>query len=207
MANSVPNNWRFYGGVDNFEYLNDINTHILTCDQLTIRGFYFGLFKVVGNVVITDNLNLDGNAFFHNNLDVSNNVDISNNLIVGNTATVFNNLYFGNSLATPISQLVYLHGSGLNLGINNQNPKATLDISGANPLSLNVYSGNIKNTNVIARNVNNNGIVVSQDISNSYIIFFDSSNIDTSSNAFANATITAKTNGNLDLSSNIYLYH
>ena len=203
MANSVPVNWRTYGGVFNLESFNNINCHILTCDQLTIRGFYNGLFEVNGAINITDTLTLYGNAFFRSNLDVSNNVDISNNLVVGNTANIFQNLYFGNSLATPISQLVYLYGSGYNLGINTQYPKATLDISGANIISLNVYSGNITNTNVIARNVNNKGISVSQDISNSYINFFDSSNIDISSNAFANATIRSNVNGNIDISSNI----
>ena len=79
----------------------------------------------------------------------SNDYVLDNTLTVKGTSTLYEEVYL------DASQNEYLYGTGGNIGINTRTPQATLDISGSNPNSLNVYSDASYNRNIIAQNVTN----------------------------------------------------
>jgi UDP-3-O-[3-hydroxymyristoyl] glucosamine N-acyltransferase len=200
---ATPVNWRKYGGINNFETTENLTVHIITADYLTLRNYYYGLFEISGNVVVSDSINVGKDLIVSGNIFGSQNLEVSNNFIIGNTLQVSKNLYLGSIDGSLNSNTPYFFGLNGNIGVNTTKPTYSLDVSGDNVHGLNVYSGNVNNINTISRNINNNGVVVSTDASHSYIIFFNDSAIDTSSNEYSTGIIKSSSEGIIDISSNV----
>jgi len=173
-------NWKKYGGINKHEKMNNLNVTSIVTDSLTLRHAYVGAFDICGNVTISEKLYVNKKTSFNDNIYVKANVDISKNVIIdgnilvnGNStftnaqSVFYNNVYLGQDKAQ------YLYGNPNGIGVNIQNPNATLDICGNRVEVLNVFSDLSSNRNIIARNMNKQGIVVSVDNSNSTIDFFN----------------------------------
>ena len=181
---SSSSSWKKYGGINKLDKMNFLNVNSIVTDTMTLREAYVGTFDICGNVTISEKLSVDGKTTFNNNVYVTESVDISKNVIIdgnilvnGNStftnaqSVFYNNVYFGSDKAQ------YFYGNPNGIGVNIQNPNATLDICGNRVEVLNVFSDLSSNRNIIARNINKQGIVVSVDNSNSTIDFFNDASI------------------------------
>ena len=181
---SSSNNWKKYGGINKLDKMNFLNVNSITTDKLTLREAYVGAFDICGNVVISENLSVDGNTKLNANLYIIQNLDISKNLVVDGNIIVNGNSTFTNSKSVFYNNVYlgpdeaqYFYGTPNGIGVNIQNPNATLDICGNRVEVFNVFSDLSSNRNIIARNMNHQGIVVSVDNSNSTIDFFNDASI------------------------------
>ena len=177
---SSSSSWKKFGGINKLDKMNFLNVNSIVTDTMTLREAYVGAFDICGNVTISEKLSVNGKTTFNNNVYVTDNVDISKNVIVdgnifvkGNAvfnttqSTFFNKLYFGSD------NKQFFYGDPGGIGINIENPNATLDICGNRVEVFNVFTDSSSNRNIIARNMNKKGIVVSVDNSNSTIDFFN----------------------------------
>jgi len=96
--------WRKFGGSNQLEHSNNINTINLATDTITIRNNYIGLFdisgslKVSGETDISGNLYVQGNSFLYNDLDVYGNLIVNQNTILDGNLTILQDSYIvGNS--------------------------------------------------------------------------------------------------------------
>jgi len=197
--------WKKYGGIDNFDKSNHITVNSIVADYFTIKKQFVGDFDICGNVIVGKQLVVDGVAII-NGIMKTRSIDMSGDLAVNNIDCSyngrFNNMEVNNDLKMSNSQFMYGDGSGI--GINNRNPKATLDISGNNMTSINVYTSNPINRNVLAHNGNHNGIALWSDNTSSYIDFFVKTDISINNTSF-DGRIQYDQGGNLLLDSDGYV--
>ena len=197
--------WKKYGGIDNFDKSNHITVNSIVADYFTIKKQFIGDFDICGNVIVGKQLVVDGVAII-NGIMRTRSIDMSGNLAVNNIDCSyngrFNNMEVNNDLKMSNSQFIYGDVSGI--GINNRNPKATLDISGNNMSSINVYTSNSINRNVLAHNGNHNGVAIWSDNTTSYIDFFVNTDISINNTSF-DGRIQYDQGGNLLLDADKYV--
>jgi len=213
--------WKKYGGIYKLENNNNITAHILTTDSLTIRGSYYGLFDIEGQLhvngdILTDS-NLKGNnltilndistnrlfvkdkTFHYNDVDISanlivhsGNVHVLTDVNVGGVIRLENQLYLGNSGKS------YLFGTDVNgnIGVNTTTPIAAYDISSSYPIAFNVGSATQEQLfSIPVQNKNNRGIVLAANTNVSKISFFNDTSINANTNTITDGTITYSRGG------------
>ena len=177
--------WKKYGGLDNFDKSNHITVNSIVADYFTVKKQFVGDFDICGNLIAHQQLIVDGSAAIYGKL-YTRSVDISGDLAVNDINCIyngsFNNLRVNNDLNMSNNQ--FIHGDVSGIGINNRNPRATLDISGNNIVSMNVYSSNNKNRNVLSHNAAHNGVALWCDNSNAGVDFFVSTDISVNNTGF-----------------------
>jgi photosystem II stability/assembly factor-like uncharacterized protein len=197
--------WKKYGGIDNFDKSNHITVNSIVADYFTIKKQFVGDFDICGNVIVGKQLVVDGVAII-NGIMRTRSVDMSGDLAVNNIDCRyngrFNNMEVNNDLKMSNSQFIYGDVSGI--GINNRNPKATLDISGNSMASINVYTSNPINRSVLSHNGNHNGIALWSDNTSSYIDFFVKTDISINNTSF-DGRIQYDQGGNLLLDADGYV--
>jgi len=197
--------WKKYGGVDNFDKSNHVTVNSIVADYFTVKKQFVGDFDICGNLISHKQLIVDGSASIYGKLNTRS-VDISGDLAVNDITCryngSFNNLTVNNDLNMSNNQ--FMHGDVSGIGINNRNPKATLDISGNNISSVNVYTAKNKNRNILAHNSLHNGIVLWADNSNVGIDFFVTTDISVNNTGF-DGRIQYDDTGNLLLDADNYV--
>ena len=182
----MSNNWKQYGGTKNLSKDNNITTHTLVCDNITLKSAYVGTFTIDGDLVVTNNgtfgknVDISGNltaesiqintGLIFSDLLVNGNLEVEKNTTLKQEAHIYNKLYLGANSDS------YFYGNATQeaIGINTTAPEATLDIVGNTTQVLNVYTNQPTNRNIIARNSNNHGIAVqTSDISSSIQFYND----------------------------------
>lgn len=128
--------WKKYGGINNFEKMSDLTVNNLVADHTTSKYDFYSYEGVINYLYGVDLLNAK------------------------NISVLQEEVYL------DVSMSEYLYGYLGNIGVNTKTPVATFDISGTNPLTLNVYADSSYNQNIIARNKNNRKISVY--VNNSY---------------------------------------
>ena len=202
-----------------------MSSQYLSVTTLSVKNAYEGNFVIHGdlsanngyfdkNVYILGNVDISKNTNIRNSLSVGANVDISNNLsIIGNTFQ-YNRLYLvGNNGQgiNPISKQgnMYFLGDVSGVGMNKQNPQATLDICGSTNAVFNVFSNTAMNRNIVARNQKNYGITLTTDLSLCSIDFFHADKRIQSGNGGGRivydpcGNITLETSNNVNILSNL----
>jgi len=171
--------WKQYGGIKNLDSFNNISVGNVIADRFTVRDRFLTEFEIIGdtklfgNVVLGDDtkpgtsIKLNSKVITKDNVDISGNLSVNGKLIITSDGTGF-----------------FLKGTDDNkLGINVENPLATLDIVGSYESVLNVYSDQSNNRNIIARNYLDNGIAVNTiDASSSSLQFYSGSDISNNKN-------------------------
>ena len=161
--------WKQYGGIKNLDSFNNISVGNVIADRFTVRDRFLTEFEIIGdtklfgNVVLGDDTKPETSIKLNSKVITKDNVDISGNLSVN-----------GKLIITSDGTGFFLKGTDDNkLGINVENPLATLDIVGSYESVLNVYSDQSNNRNIIARNYLDNGIAVNTiDASSSSLQFY-----------------------------------
>ena len=156
--------WKKYGGLNQLEKMNNITVNSIVTDTFTVRKFANEM-KVAG-IDVTGNVNINGFLFVvldicGNNLDISNNITLNGQLNLDKHNQVFFNAF------TDSENNFYL-------GLNKDNPEATLDISSNSIQSLYVSTDKIQNKNILARTRDDNGILFFVDQSQSSMYFYNS---------------------------------
>jgi hypothetical protein len=152
------NSWKQYGGMSKIDKFQHLSIGTLVADQVLLRE------KVSTVSTFPTSVNVQGSLAV--NVDISGvNLNATNNLNVTNDATIGGKINIGS-----INNYLYATNNGI--GINNNNPSATLDIYG----NLIVRSGTTYIRNIIAQNSNNKGIAVIVNNNSSYIDFFNTTN-------------------------------
>lgn len=196
--------WKKYGGVNQYDKSNHITTNSIVADYFTIKKQYVGDFDVCGNIIVNKQITVDGSAIVQGFFTASA-ANIYGNLEVFNIKclndTELNNLILNNDLVINKN---FLHGDVNGVGVNNKNPKASVDISGNNSTSIHVYSNNSVNRSIVAHNKNHNGVALWCDGSNSYIDFYVDTDISINNISF-DGRIQFDHNGNLLLDANNYV--
>lgn len=156
--------WKKYGGINQLEKMNNITVNSIVTDTFTVRKFANEM-KVAG-IDVTGNVNINGFLFVAldicgNNLDISNNITLNGQFNLDKNNQVFFNAF------TDSSNNFYL-------GLNKDNPEATLDISSNSIQSLHLSTDKIQNKNILARTRDDNGILFFVDQSQSSMYFYNS---------------------------------
>ena len=172
----------------------------LTVNDLTLIRAFKGRLEVQGTFEVTENAVFQSNVYFQKNVDVTKdlttlnlkatgfteaeevvingnllvkgyriaqyqNIDISGNL------TVYDTVHFGSTNAYMYST------SQQNVGVNKRNATSTLDISGVNTRSLNVFSAQPRTLNILSRNNQNKGLSVFSNTNSTQIGFYSNNTI------------------------------
>ena len=179
--------WKQFGGIHNMDKMSTISVTTIVADNMTLRSSYLGTLDICGNVVIKNNLIVEGNIDFNSRLYVQNDLIVDGNYyLLGNTIAeanvemhsnvlIYENLYLGSGATT------YFYGDSTGIGVNKTDPETTFDIYGTSVETLNVYSTQTTNRNILARNANNQGIQLTTNSSTSSIGFFNDQTISSSS--------------------------
>ena len=189
----------------------------LVVENLVLNQQFLSKVSVVGDFTAQSNSFLQGDVYMSGNVYISNAsiqefLNISdttffagpvllqgNNYLIGNTY-LQNYMYLGNGG----TQYLYGNPNGPNtpggLGINNDAPQATLDISGEIIQSLNIFTSASENRNTIAQNNSFKGIVVNTTDTSSNIFFFNDSTIPSRTNG--DAAISYVKGNTLQISNN-----
>jgi len=177
------NSWKQYGGMSKIDKFQHLTIGTLVADQVLLREKVSTVSIFKTSIIVQGSLTAYG--------DISGvNFICKNNLSVDNISYLKGKLYLG-------VNNYFLNSVNNGIGINNDNPLATLDIYG----NLIVRSGTTYIRNIIAQNNNNKGIAVSVDNNNSYIDFF---NTTTTSTNLPNSRISTYDNTfQLDTTNNI----
>ena len=160
----MSNSWKKYGGQSKMDKFQHLTIGTLVADQVLLRE------KVTTQLTFTDTVNIINNGSLNvlqGNI-TGQNINSTNNLTVEKDATVKGKLNIG-------SVNNYIYSSPIGIGINNDNPSATLDIFG----NLIVRSGTTTLRNVIAQNSNNKGVVVNVNDTYSSLEFYNINSIST----------------------------
>jgi hypothetical protein len=175
----MSNSWKKFGGINKLDKMNYLNVNSIVTDTLTLREAYTGAFDICGNVTVSEKLNVTGKSSFYNSIHVKDNIDISKNINVDGDVIIKGNALFNttqsvfyNKLYLGLDNTQYFYGSIQGIGVNVENPNATLDICGNRVEVLNIFSDLSTNRNIIASNMHHNGIAVCVDNSNASIDFF-----------------------------------
>ena len=134
--------WKKYGGINNYEKMSDLTVNNLVTDHTISKYDIYSYEGVINYLYALDLLNAK------------------------NISVLEEEVYLDASRSEFFYGYLDPNTNYGNIGINTKTPQATLDISGANPQSLNVYADSSFNTNIIARN--NNNKFVSIHVDNSY---------------------------------------
>lgn len=96
--------WRKFGGSNQLEHSNNINTINLATDTITIRNNYIGLFDISGSLKVSDdadisgNLHVQGDSFLYGDLDIYGNLAVNKNAIIDGSLTILQDSHIiGNS--------------------------------------------------------------------------------------------------------------
>jgi len=199
--------WKQYGGINNFEKFNKINTGTVSLNNLILKEPFQGNFDICGEIqvagnAIFNNMDINGTSTFNGkavfnsefstkgNIISNGNINVSKDIILGDT------LYFDNKK----SQFIYGNSSGL--GINTHDPKSALDISTNLVKGFNIISWNSENVNTLAQNNVGKGLQLGVDANSTYIHFFNDHTI---ASGIVDGNIEYSKGGNLtlDVSQNI----
>ena len=175
------NNWRKYGSQLNQEQNKAAEFQFLTVGTLQLLSSYAGNFNISGGLFVSEN------SIFYKNVEIKGNLATQNltltdittkgNVFVEGTAQFFNQIFLGPSMET----LFFYGVSNEGIGLGTLTPSATLDISGQNAASFQVWApASLINRNILARNRLNEGVVIGADTSHSYIQFYQETPIDPS---------------------------
>ena len=213
--------WKTYGGINKLEKINNISVNSVVTDNFTLKRAYFGNFDICGTLLVSDNLiiqgdgDISGNVYLKSGLHVAKDSSMNGNLVIGGNLKVKGNVTellhdfivdgsanIQNELFLGQNKDMYFFGTGTGVGLNKTGPEATLDISGPNINSLNVYSSDVTNTNILARNRNLHGLLVETDDTSTKIKMYNDTAI--GSSTLPDAQIKYSIGGNLyiDVSNN-----
>lgn len=156
----MSNQWKQYGGISKIDKFQHLTIGTLVADQVLLREKV----STVTSFNTTIQVNQGDLNLLIGNVN-GQNVNSNNNLSVENQAIIKGKLFIGSN-----NNFFYSTSNGL--GINNNDPSATLDIYG----NLIVRSGTPYIRNIIAQNSINKGIAVTVYNNNSYIDFFNTTN-------------------------------
>ena len=206
--------WKTYGGINKLEKINNISVNSIVTDNFTLKRAYFGNFDICGTLLVSDNLivqgegDISGNAYLKSGLHVAKDSSMNGNLVIGRNLKVNGNVTellndfivdgsanIQNELFLGQSKDMYFFGTGTGVGLNTKTPEATLDISGTDINSLNVYSSQLTNTNILARNMNLHGLLVETDDTSTKIKMYNDTAI--GSSTLPDAQIQYSIGGNL----------
>ena len=149
------NSWKQYGGMSKIDKFQHLTIGTLVADQVLLREKVSTVSTFESSVIVKGGLSvLQGIS--------GENLNSTNSLTVEKISYLKGKIYIGTNNN-------FLNSVNNGIGINNDNPLATVDIFG----NLIVSSGTTNIRNIIAQNINNKGIVVSVDNNNSYIDFFN----------------------------------
>jgi hypothetical protein len=155
------NSWKQYGGMSKIDKFQHLTIGTLVADQVLLRE------KVATISTFKTSVVIEGGLIVEQDISGSN-LNSKNSLTVENISYLKGKIFIGTNNN-------FLNSVNNGIGINNDNPLATVDIFG----NLIVRSGTTNIRNIIAQNSNNKGIAVSVDNNNSYIDFFNTTNTTT----------------------------
>jgi hypothetical protein len=189
----MSSNWKQYGGTKNLSKDNNITTHSLVCDNITIRSAYVGTFNIEGGLNVTENAHfakdvdvsgnvtaanfIGGSGFIVNDLSINGNLEVMQNTTLHGNTRLFDPVFLGQGS----NSYIYGNPTQQAVGWNTMNPQSTLDIVGTRTEVFNVYSTQPTNRNIIARNQNNHGIVVQTSDISSSLQFYNNTTISSTS--------------------------
>jgi carbonic anhydrase/acetyltransferase-like protein (isoleucine patch superfamily) len=167
-----------------------INIVNLSVNDILIRGNITAQQNstFLGNVNLNGNTFVNGNILFNNNISTTTDLTVGGNISIGHNATIFGNIYI-----PPNYIINTINGIGINT-----TPIATLDISGNNQQSLNLFSNQTSTFNVIAQNKANKGILVTTNSTTNSIQFFNDISLNRTTNT-PNSQIKYTIGGNLEI--------
>ena len=213
--------FRQYGGQKHLDRATNINTGVLTADNIIFKQGYLGNFDICGSIVVTGgsisvekDLNVSGDtelqstivdtltvgnvsvfngeAIFKNGFTTTGNIAITGNLELENLS-LLRSLFFDNEVKGSKTQ--FITGTDVGLGINIDTPQYALDIYGYTTNTFSVYTSTTYNYNVIAQNNLNYGITTEVNgIVDSKISFYLD---DTIMSRNENGSISSQIGGNL----------
>ena len=191
--------WKNFGGIQQIKQAN-VFAKTITTDDIILRKAYANNFNINGSINVNENANINNNLTVNNTStlnDVSMNTLIVNHNTIMNGDTIAENLTVGNILVDTIqtngnaqvnshfylNDNHYLYGTSTGIGIDKEDPIATLDISSNQTAALNVSTSQYINKNILACNKFNNGIVLGAYTDDSFrnqsgIDFFNNRNLD-----------------------------
>ena len=188
-----------YGGIVNGSLKNKkAYFDTVVVENLVLNQQFLSKVTIAGDFTSKSNSFLDGDVYMSGNvfirnanikqfLDISDSTFFSGDVTLEGTNYLIGNTYLLNHFYLNPDATQYLYGSGDGpdnpggLGINNEAPQATLDISGGIVQSLNIFTSASQNYNTIAQNNTLKGIVVNTTDISSNIFFFNNSQIAPSS--------------------------
>jgi len=166
-----------------------------------------GDFTVIGNNVINGDSTIMGNLTIHGTSNLLN-VDIQNitstSITTDGNAIINGNLYSKKYIILDEEKDTFIYGLNGNIGINKNNPEATLDIYGNGSTTLNVFSKNSNSKNVLVQNNRNQGITMKTTQTFSEIGFYtDTTNTNLLNiSSVPDARISYNGSGNIEILSN-----
>jgi len=172
--------WKRYGGVSKTDKFKNLTIGTIVADQVLLRQKVSTITSFNTSINVAGGLTVTGDVTGENVKSTTSmttkDVIISNKLIFGTSKTEIKN---------------YLASNNTGIGINNDEPSASLDICG----NLIVRSPYLNTRNIIAQNKNIKGIVVSVDANNySYIDFFNTNNTTNTNAGASDAKLTVYSN-------------
>ena len=204
--------WRQYGGVNQFDSFNNLNINTITANTITLKSGHFGNYSVFGDFYVSGNVHNAQNQTQDGSMNILGNLTVGKDVSLNKSIHVKENIFIG---MEDGSGSAFVCSSKKNIGINNATPLFVLDISGNNSQSFGVFSNNNLNTNILSQNKDKHGMVVSCENDYSSISFFNNHSIDLSNGHMLqspDATITyvgggGVGGGHLDISTNINNLH
>ena len=160
----MSQSWKKSGGLKQFDAMNHITVNSITTDDFAMRTPYKGTFTISGELYVFDDASFNKNVKIGGNEFVEKNIYLRQKLIMGKEWERTDGERIDSYRNFFISDQ-----SGV--GLNIENPTATLDISGSGQRILHVYSSADKTSNILARNKNQHRIALEVDNSNTQVVF------------------------------------
>jgi hypothetical protein len=209
MSNSTT--WRKYGGTNNTEIQNTINTTYLSTENFNMQEPFQGTFRINGDISLNDisassavflnDVRVIG-SIFSNNLNI-NDITADGNLYVEKNEFLTQKLYMDVDNTSDYLTRAFMIGNSGKLGVNVERPSYTLDICGNIGQVLSVQSTQADTRNIIAQNVNHKGISVKANNAVSQLQFFNNGIVDSYIQYSHDRTLTIDVSNNTFITSKV----
>jgi hypothetical protein len=177
--------WRKYGGTKNLENFNNITVNNIVTDSFTVRNAILNLLRIEGDLLVNGTVTVRNDLIIKGNIFVDSEFGanlVTFDILRTREGHISENFYVQGNIIFDPKQDSFLYATNSLMGLNNNKPTATLDISGIYQEGINVWSTQPINKNVLSRNNNNQGIVLLTDPRGAYIEFFNETPIPASNN-------------------------